>query len=96
MTKRPCVYMLASKRNGTLYTGVTSDLSKRVWIHKTGAADGFTKQHSVHMLVYVELHATMASAIEREKQLKKWKRRWKVRLIEDSNPFWEDLSTQLG
>ena len=96
MAKRPCVYILASKRNGTLYTGVTSDLNKRVWTHKFGAVDGFTKQHSVRMLVYFEIHATMAAAIEREKQLKKWKRRWKVRLIEDSNPFWEDLSTQLG
>ena len=96
MAKRPCVYMLASQRNGTLYIGVTSDLNKRVWIHQTGAVDGFTKQHSVRMLVYFECHATMTAAIEREKQSKKWKRRWKVRLIEETNPFWEDLSTQLG
>ena len=96
MGKRPCVYILASKRNGTLYTGVTSDLNKRIWIHKTGTVDGFTRQHSVHMLVYFELHATMAAAIEREKQLKKWKRRWKPGVIEENNPEWEDLTSHIA
>ena len=96
MGKRPFVYILASKRNGTLYTGVTSDLNKRIRIHKTGTVDGFTRQHSVHMLVYFELHATMAAAIEREKQLKKWKRRWKLGLIEETNPEWEDLTSHVA
>ena len=96
MAKRPCVYILASNRNGTLYTGVTSDLNKRVWTHKSGTVEGFTRQHSVRMLVYFELHATMAAAIEREKQLKKWKRRWKLGMIEEANPEWEDLTSHVA
>jgi len=96
MSKRPCVYMLASRRNGTLYIGVTSDLGKRVWTHKTGAVDGFTKQHAVRTLVYFEIHATMAAAIEREKRLKKWKRRWKLGLIEETHQEWEDLASLIA
>ncbi len=91
MNKLPCVYLLASKRNGTLYIGVTSDLVKRVWQHKNHVADGFTKQHGVDHLVWYEVHETMESAIRREKALKKWQRAWKLRLIEENNPDWNDL-----
>ncbi|MBI1801285.1 MAG: GIY-YIG nuclease family protein [Chloroflexi bacterium] len=91
MTKSPAVYMLASRRNGTLYMGVTSDLLKRVWQHKNDVAEGFTKQYGVHTLVYYELHVTMLEAIRREKQLKKWNRAWKIALIEKENPHWQDL-----
>jgi putative endonuclease len=91
VNKQPAAYILASKRNGTLYTGVTSDLVKRVWEHKNNVVDGFTKRYSVHQLVWYELHENMESAIKREKQLKEWKRQWKLRLIEDTNPNWQDL-----
>ena len=87
----PYVYILASKRNGTIYVGVTSELIKRVWEHKQDAVDGFTKQYQVHHLVWYEKHATMESAITREKQLKRWNRMWKVREIEAMNPQWRDL-----
>ena len=90
-TKQPCVYILASQRNGTLYIGVTSDLIKRVWEHKNNCVEGFTKKYGVHQLVYFEFHDDMVSAITREKQLKKWKRDWKLRLIEEQNPDWKDL-----
>jgi putative endonuclease len=90
-TKQPCVYILASKRDGTLYVGVTSDLVKRGWEHRTNAVDGFTKKYGVHALVYYELHENMISTITREKQLKKWNRAWKLRLIEERNPEWHDL-----
>lgn len=89
--KQAAVYILASQRNGTLYTGVTSDLVKRVWEHKNDLADGFTKKYGVHMLVYFELHGDMMAAITREKQVKKWNRKWKLRLIEEKNPQWKDL-----
>ena len=89
--KQPVVYLLASKKNGTLYTGVTSNIVKRVWQHKNNAADGFTKKHHVHDLVWLELHETMLSAIAREKIIKNWKREWKIRRIEESNPEWVDL-----
>ena len=89
--KQPAVYILASKRNGTLYTGVTSDLLARVWQHKNDAIEGFTKKYSVDKLVYFEQHETMPLAIEREKQVKKWKRKWKLELIEEQNPTWKDL-----
>ena len=89
--RRPCVYILASKRNGTLYVGVTADIVSRVWDHKTGAVDGFTKTYNVHLLVYVEFHETMAEAILREKQIKEWRRAWKIKLIERANPHWRDL-----
>jgi putative endonuclease len=91
MTKQPVVYIMASRRNGTLYIGVTSDLVKRVWQHKNDVVEGFTKKYGVHTLVYYELHANMTEAIHREKQLKKWNRAWKIELIEKENPQWLDL-----
>ena len=91
MNKQPAVYILASKKNGTLYIGVTSDLAKRIWEHKNNLAEGFTNRYSVHHLVWYELHERMESAIEREKRLKEWKRIWKLELIENSNPNWLDL-----
>ncbi|MEN8133294.1 MAG: GIY-YIG nuclease family protein [Pseudomonadota bacterium] len=93
--KQPTVYILASKRNGTLYTGVTSDLIKRVHEHKNGLIDGFTKKYRVHYLVYFEQCEDMMSAITREKQIKKWNRAWKLRLIEKGNPEWMDLYESL-
>ena len=89
--KQPCVYILASRRNGTLYTGVTSDLVQRVWQHNNGVVEGFTKRYRVHLLVWFEIHATMASAIAPEKAIKEWKRDWKIELIETGNPNWRDL-----
>jgi putative endonuclease len=91
MTKQPCVYILASQRNGTLYIGVTSDLIGRVYQHRTGVVEGFTKRYNVHTLVWYEIHEGMESAIMREKQLKKWSRIAKIRLIEQKNPDWQDL-----
>lgn len=91
MNKEPAVYILASKRNGTLYIGVTSDLIKRVWEHKNNMVEGFTKRYGVHQLVWYEIHDNMESAMEREKRLKNWKRAWKLKLIEGVNPDWEDL-----
>ena len=82
---------MASKRNGTLYIGVTSDLLKRIWEHKNNITEGFTKRYGVHQLVWYELHESMKSAIEREKRLKEWQRKWKIELIERTNPKWEDL-----
>ena len=93
--KDPCVYILASDWNGTLYVGVTSDLIKRVFEHKTDAAEGFTKKYCIHDLVWFEQHATMESAIVREKAIKAWKREWKVQLIEASNSLWRDLYPDL-
>jgi putative endonuclease len=89
--KQPAVYILASQRNGTLYIGVTSDLVKRVWEHKNDLVEGFARQYQVHQLVYYELHGDMVQAITREKQLKKWNRDWKLRLIEEVNPDWREL-----
>ncbi len=89
--KQPCVYILASQRNGTLYIGVTSNLVQRIWQHKNNEVEGFTKKYQIHLLVYYELHETMESAITREKQLKKWNRDWKINLIEKENPQWHDL-----
>ena len=91
MDKQPAVYILASKRNGTLYIGVTSELVKRVWEHKNNMVEGFTKHYNVHRLVWYELHESMESAITREKRLKNWKRKWKLELIESNNPKWLDL-----
>jgi putative endonuclease len=85
------VYILSSKRNGTLYTGVTSNLVKRIYEHKNDLVEGFTKKYHVHCLVWYELHESAESAITREKQIKKWKRGWKLRLIEQKNPDWDDL-----
>jgi len=91
MSKQAAVYILASQRNGTLYIGVTSNLIKRVWEHKHDLVDGFTKEYQVHLLVYYELHSEMPAAIQREKQLEKWNRAWKIRLIEEVNPQWVDF-----
>ncbi|MCX5866251.1 MAG: GIY-YIG nuclease family protein [Proteobacteria bacterium] len=85
------VYILASKRNGTLYTGVTSDLVKRVYEHKNGLVEGFTNKYGVHNLVWYEMHKSPETAITREKQIKKWKRAWKIEMIEKENLDWEDL-----
>ena len=85
------MYILASKRNGTLYVGVTSDLLKRTWEHKQDLAEGFTRKHGVKTLVYYEVHQSAEAAITREKQIKKWERAWKIRLIEKDNPNWDDL-----
>ena len=89
--RQPCVYMLASKKNGVLYIGVTSDLVKRIWQHKNDVVEGYTNRYGVHTLVWHELHLTMESAILREKTLKGWKHAWKMRLIEEGNPEWCDL-----
>jgi putative endonuclease len=92
---RPCVYILASARVGTLYVGVTSDLAHRVWQHRNGVVEGFTKQYGVHILVFAEFHDTMEEAILREKRVKKWRRAWKIELIEKTNPEWRDLYDQI-
>lgn len=89
--KQPCVYILASRTNGTLYIGVTSNLIQRTWQHQTGVVEGFTKKYEVHRLVWYEMHETMESAILREKRLKKWNRAWKLQLISEMNPEWQDL-----
>jgi putative endonuclease len=91
MEKNFHVYMLASDRNGTLYTGVTSSLLKRIWEHKEGLVEGFTKAYGVQKLVWFESHDSAESAITREKRIKKWNRAWKIRLIEEQNPYWNDL-----
>ena len=85
------VYILSSKRNGTLYTGVTSDIIKRIYEHKQNVVKGFTNKYNIHQLVWYEMYETAESAINREKQIKKWKRAWKLRLIEKENPEWIDL-----
>ena len=84
-------YLLASKKNGTLYIGVTSNLVKRVWEHKNVAVEGFTKKYHVHLLVWYEIHETIESDISKEKAMKNWKREWKIKRIEEMNPDWEDL-----
>ena len=91
MDKQFYVYILASKKNGTLYVGVTSDLVRRVYEHKNDLADGFTKRYKVHRLVYFEVAGDAMVAIEREKQIKKWNRAWKTELVENENPMWRDL-----
>ena len=89
--RQPCVYILASGWNGTLYVGVTSDLVKRIWEHKSDLVPGFTNKYRVHDLVWFEQHQSMESAILREKAIKEWKRAWKIELIETANPKWRDL-----
>ena len=89
--KQPCVYMMASRRNGTLYVGVTADLIARVSQHRAGTAEGFSKKYGVTSLVWFEFHETMVEAIAREKLIKNWKRAWKIDLIQASNPYWLDL-----
>lgn len=91
MTKQFFVYITASKRNGTLYVGVTSDLPGRTWQHKNKVTDGFTAKYNIDLLVYLEPHEQAETAILRERQIKKWRRAWKVRLIEEHNPPWRDL-----
>ena len=93
--KQPCVYILASGRNGTLYVGVTSDLARRIEQHKRDAVEGFTKRYGVHRLVWATYCDTMLDAIAREKQIKKWRRVWKLELIESVNPQWRDLSAEI-
>jgi putative endonuclease len=93
--KRPCVYILASRRNGTLYVGVTSDLARHALEHRSDAVEGFTRRYGVHRLVFAEFHDTMDGAILREKQLKRWRRAWKLELIERANPQWRDLYEDL-
>lgn len=95
MTKTFFVYMMASRRNGTLYIGVTSDLPGRTYIHRENLVDGFTRRYGVHRLVWYEWIDDAHAAIAREKQLKKWNRAWKIRLIEETNPYWVDLYPSL-
>ncbi|MBI1319766.1 MAG: GIY-YIG nuclease family protein [Candidatus Hydrogenedens sp.] len=94
-SREPTVYILASKRNGTLYIGVTSDLERRLLEHREGRIPGFTKKYNVKMLVYHESDSDMSVMIEREKQLKKWNRAWKIELIEQDNPEWRDLAPEI-
>ena len=93
--KEPCVYILSNHRRGTLYIGVTSNLIKRVWEHKQGLVDGFTRKYQIHTLVYFEMADDMPTAIAREKQLKKWRRMWKIELVEKQNNEWRDLYADL-
>lgn len=95
MLKSYYVYILANKRNGTLYIGITDDLIKRIWQHKNDLIGGFTKKYQVHTLVYFEETNDVLSAIAREKKLKRWKRKWKLALIEKHNPDWKDLYNDL-
>ena len=90
------VYILASQRNGTLYVGMTADLVRRAWEHRTGVVPGFTKTHGVKRLVWYEVHESREAAFQRERQIKKWKRAWKLEMIERSNAGWRDLADELG
>ncbi|HVN31772.1 MAG TPA: GIY-YIG nuclease family protein [Thermoanaerobaculaceae bacterium] len=96
MTKRPVVYILASCRNRTLYVGVTSNPVTLIWQHRNDSIDGFTRKYHVHILVYHEVHREISQAITREKQLKKWRRAWKLALIERHNPEWRDLWDEIA
>ena len=89
------VYILASRKNGTIYIGMTDDLAKRIWMHRTGVLAGFTKRYGVKLLVWYEQHESRESAFMRERQLKKWNRAWKLELIEKTNPSWRDLYEDL-
>ena len=93
---KPAVYIVCDRRHGTLYTGVTSYLARRIWAHRSGIAEGFTKRYGLKLLVWYEVHTTMESAIVREKRIKAWKRSWKVTLIERMNPTWRDLYEDLN
>lgn len=95
MNKKGYVYILANHRNGTLYIGVTSDLVRRIWEHKEGVIEGFSKQYGLKTLVWYEVHEDITEAIKREKAMKKWNRKWKLRVIEESNPDWRDLYGEL-
>jgi putative endonuclease len=94
--KQPCVYILASRHNGTLYIGVTGDLARHVSEHRSGVVEGFTRDYGVRTLVFAEFHETMDYAIAREKRIKKWRRAWKLELIEQQNPQWPDLYDDLA
>ncbi len=96
MTKQFYVYIMADGRNGTLYVGVTSDLVKRTYQHKTKSIEGYTEKYGISMLVYYEVHQTAPTAISREKQLKRWNRQWKIKLIEKMNPYWNDLYEKIS
>ena len=96
MDREPFVYILASRFRGTLYIGVTSDLMRRIWEHRSGVRSGFPTRYAVYRLVHFEPFAEMDAAIAREKQLKRWHRQWKINLIEERNPHWEDLAVNLG
>jgi len=96
MDRDPCVYILASRRHGTLYTGVTSNLFQRLWQHRHGITKGFVGRYAVWRLVWFEMHGDMGSAITREKRIKEWQRDWEVRLIEGENPQWRDLAVGFG
>ena len=91
LTKTYCVYLLASKRNGTLYVGVTNDLLRRMWEHREHALGGFTKRYDVTRLMWFEVHNSIEAAITREKQIKTWQRQWKIDLFRETNPNWDDL-----
>jgi putative endonuclease len=91
MERNPCVYILSNTRNGTLYTGVTSNLPKRIWEHKNKITGGFTARYGIDRLVWYEMHESMESAITREKAIKRWNRAWKIRMIEEMNPQWQDM-----
>ena len=93
---QPVVYIVCDRRHGTLYTGVTADLARRIWEHRCGAVEGFTKRYGLKLLVWYEPQANMEGAITREKQIKAWKRAWKVKLIERGNPTWRDLYEDLN
>ena len=93
---QPCTYMLSSHKNGTIYIGVTSNLTQRIWQHRNGVTAGFSSRYRTYRLVYFELPGTMAIAIDREKQLKNWRRSWKINLIEENNPEWRDLAFDIG
>ena len=93
--RQPCVYLMASRKYGTLYVGVTSNLPERAWQHREGLIAGFTKKYGVKLLVYCEFHDTMEAAIVREKQIKEWRRAWKIELIESMNPEWRNLYDDL-
>ena len=95
MERQPCVYILTNRRNGTLYVGVTSNLPKRIWEHKSKVVKGFTSKYNLDKLVWYEIHETMESAIQREKAIKYWRRRWKLKTITEMNPHWRDLFEDL-
>jgi putative endonuclease len=94
--KQPCTYILANRKHGTLYTGISSDLAKRLYQHREKVLPGFASENEIARLVWFEMHETMEAAIQREKRIKKWNRDWKIRLIEEENPDWLDLATSIG
>ena len=96
MPRSPCAYIITDKRHGTLYTGVSADLSRRSWEHREGLYAGFSKRYGLKLLVWYEYHDRMEEAITREKQIKSWKRAWKIELIEKLNPTWRDLYEELN